>query len=882
MRQLLEPAVVEASAERRGALFSGAASLAEPIFDRCTDLELPGDAGYATLHGLYWLLVAVADGKPMLVTIDDLHWSDMPSGRFLSFLVHRLEGLRVAVLVATRPREPSTERGLLDDFSRDPRVESITPGPLSEHAVKELVRRALGSEPDGTFSRACWEATGGNPFFLNALLSELVSGGVAPTEAEGARVRGFGPEAVLRSILVRLATLPSGALALAQAVAVLGDRAGVQLAAELAALEVSAAIDAAEALVRIGIFIDSDELTFAHPIVGTALYRDLTASRRAQRHAQAALLLAQAGASHDEIAAHLLLIAPGADPKAHQTLRQAARRALARGAPEVAATYLKRALAEPCDPPNGIEVLVELGTAEAHAGLPECVAHLSSALQQADQPDHRVTAAVTLARALAASNRATESVELLTKLADDLADAEPGLAEPVEAELLSIGDIELSVRRHTQRPRVRSNDIAGRVRASTPVMLVHQAVEASLAGTSAAQAAELATQALADSQLLADSLAGGQLFFLASSLLIYAEAFEQAASFLDQAVAEAVSHGSALAFIGASAGRSLLNTRRGALAEAEADGRAAADAAQLNHWPMWRLHAGTILTGALLDRGEARHARAELDGLESEVGFATATQGIALQETRGRVRLELGETDAAVADLLGAGQSFERWGLRNPAAFAWRSHAGLGLLALGQPTRTAALATEEVALARRWGSPRALGVALRAQGLICGRDHEIPLLTQAVAVLKGSGAHVEYARALTDLGAALRRSKERTAAREPLRAALQLAHQCGATSLAERAQTELAASGARPRTPLRTGIDALSPSELRIATMAACGQSNPAIAQALFVTVKTIEMHLTNTYRKLNIASRGELSATLEAEPSNHSRPPRPAFTRIA
>jgi predicted ATPase len=77
------------------------------MFDRCADVELPGDAGYATLHGLYWLLVAVADGEPLLVTIDDMHWSDAPSGRFLSLLIHRLEGLRVAVLVATRPREPA-------------------------------------------------------------------------------------------------------------------------------------------------------------------------------------------------------------------------------------------------------------------------------------------------------------------------------------------------------------------------------------------------------------------------------------------------------------------------------------------------------------------------------------------------------------------------------------------------------------------------------------------------------------------------------------------------------------------------------------------------------------------------------------------------------
>jgi DNA-binding NarL/FixJ family response regulator len=155
--------------------------------------------------------------------------------------------------------------------------------------------------------------------------------------------------------------------------------------------------------------------------------------------------------------------------------------------------------------------------------------------------------------------------------------------------------------------------------------------------------------------------------------------------------------------------------------------------------------------------------------------------------------------------------------------------------------------------------------------VISGREQEIPLLTEAVAALERSGARVEYARAMTDLGAALRRAKHRTAAREPLRAALQLAHSCGAASVAARAHTELAASGARPRTPLRTGLDALSPSELRIARMAADGQPNPAIAQALFVTVKTVEMHLTSTYRKLSIASRRELAPAFETGRSSQA-----------
>jgi DNA-binding CsgD family transcriptional regulator len=350
------------------------------------------------------------------------------------------------------------------------------------------------------------------------------------------------------------------------------------------------------------------------------------------------------------------------------------------------------------------------------------------------------------------------------------------------------------------------------------------------------------------------------------TLLVYAEAYTEATAFLDEAVAESVARGSALGFIGASAGLSLLHARTGALVEAEADARAAIDAAQLNSWPAWHVHTRTLLAGALLERGDLRAASGELAGTEPPAGLALGTQETVLLETRGRLRLALGETEAAVADLLECGRRFERWGLLNPAAFAWRSGAALGLARLGsahERERAAALADEEVARARRWGSPRALGVALRGRGVVAGGEAELVLLAEAASALARSAARVEHARALTDLGAALRRAQRRTDARAPLREALELAHACGAVALAERARTELAAAGARPRTPWRTGVDALTPSERRIAGMAASGLGNPAIAQALFVTVKTIEMHLTSTYRKLDISSRAALAAAI-------------------
>jgi DNA-binding CsgD family transcriptional regulator len=199
----------------------------------------------------------------------------------------------------------------------------------------------------------------------------------------------------------------------------------------------------------------------------------------------------------------------------------------------------------------------------------------------------------------------------------------------------------------------------------------------------------------------------------------------------------------------------------------------------------------------------------------------------------------------------------------------WRSWAAEGLRLLDRNEEARALAEEELKLARRWGDPHAIGAALRVLGLVEGGTAGIGLLHEAVEVLAGSEARLERARALVDLGAALRRANQRTEARERLREGVDLAGRVGALGLAERGNEEIAATGARPRKVLRTGLDALTASERRVAQLAAEGMTNKEIAQTLFVTMKTVEVHLTSAYRKLEISSRVQLDkALLTPEPS--------------
>ena len=179
-----------------------------------------------------------------------------------------------------------------------------------------------------------------------------------------------------------------------------------------------------------------------------------------------------------------------------------------------------------------------------------------------------------------------------------------------------------------------------------------------------------------------------------------------------------------------------------------------------------------------------------------------------------------------------------------PAFMPWRSQAALALLGLGERDEAAGWRRKELELARTWGAPRALGAALRAAGLVEGGAEGLGLLEEAVAVLADSPAKLEHAKARTELGAALRRANRRSEAREQLRRAVELATICGAAPLAARAETELLATGARPRRIALSGVESLTPSERRVAEMAAEGPTNREIAQALFVTPKTVEVHL--------------------------------------
>ena len=312
----------------------------------------------------------------------------------------------------------------------------------------------------------------------------------------------------------------------------------------------------------------------------------------------------------------------------------------------------------------------------------------------------------------------------------------------------------------------------------------------------------------------------------------------------------------------ASAFSAIVSLQRGAVEDAEADARAATAIDGIAHWQLAANMAA--LVDALIERGRADEAETELIEAGLDGALPDARPYTPLLIVRGRLRSITARPDDALVDLLEAERRLERSGGGHAGGLDGRAEATLALLTAGQTEEARRRAGDDLERAQRWGTPRVVGRALRVQALADGGRQIIGRLEQAVAVLDSSPAPLELGRALLDLGGALRRANRRADARAPLRRALALAEQCGSVLLADAARRELAVTGVRVPRREHGGADSLTPSERRICDMAAQGLTNPQIAQGLFVTVKTVEMHLGHAYRKLDISSRAQLTTALQ------------------
>jgi DNA-binding CsgD family transcriptional regulator len=855
--QLFERPVSRFGDAERERFFSGSAGLAAPLVLEGTPVP---EGLTASLHGLYWLSANLAEERPLMLSIDDAHWCDPSTMRFLVYLAQRIEELPMTVVLAVATGHPPEPDPLLAELRAHRATTILRPRPLSLEAVKRALRDSLlpGAEP--LFARACHEATAGNPLLLGELALELSLRDVEPEDANADAVFALAPESLSAAVLIRLRRLGEGAPELARAIAVLGDGAELRHAAPLAGLPVDRAIQLADSLMEAGVLRREPGLSFAHPMVRVAVDADRPEFDRAEAHRRAAGMLIAEGAPLEKLAPQLIAGRPDNDPRAAEVLLEAGRRALAGGAPDSAIRLLRRALDEPPPPERRADVLITLGRAEGAAGVTGAIDRLTGALDLIGEPTGRAAAALDAGRLLISHARWEDAVETLDRGLEDLNGTDDALRARLEA--ARVAAVRVIPGPATDSPPVALDDTTLESTVAGRLILARAAAARALRGTSADEVHGLATRALGGGALLEDESCDGIGLYLAVFALVVAEDLQTAELAASTAVDDAQRRGSVLGFATACHFRALAVLRRGRIPDAAADTVNTLEARKYG----WRLALASAVAAqaeCLVERGELEAAGRELHGLMKEHGTPRDLGAYRFVGVRGHVRLLQLSPANALEDLIEAGRMMRELGGDNPAVYPWRSLASSASLALGDREEARRLAEEEVALAGEFGAPGAHARALSALAAISDGAEGIEIREEAVRMFESSQAALDRARALVDLGATLRRATRRRDAREPLTSGLDLARRCGARALAQRAREELVAVGARPRRDAATGREALTVRESQVAGLAAQGMSNREIAEALFVTVKTVEWHLKHAYRKLGVGSRRELGPAL-------------------
>lgn len=830
VRQLFEPYVRDPA--RRDVLLASAADGARVVFDGLGAAGRRSHGNFAVLHGLYWLTVHLAGERPLVISIDDAQWCDAASLRFLAYLVKRLQGLPVLVVMTMRSGEEGVEHSLLAELALDPAVTVLRPRSLSVEAAGSLVNELLGEAAD-SFVQACHRMTSGNPLLLRQLLRALEEEGIRPDVTHVDTVRAVGSRAVSSLVMLRLRRMPSPATAVARAVAVLGEDAELPTVAELAQVPEDEAAVVIDALSRGEILRDQLPLAFVHPLVRDAVYADLPAAERALHHERAAGLLAGKGAPADNVAAHLLLAPRRGSPVTVDRLRAAAHTAIGRGASDAAVGLLRRALDEPVPPDLRAEVLVELGMVEAQVDGPAGATHLAEAYHLVEDAHERARIAMLVVR----THVFASPPGVATAFALEAEAALPAGHDDDCQGLVALRRISGYMHwlppeayRAGPAPRVTGDGDGARMLAAT---LCYERLRD---GEDLDGAIELARFALDGDRLL--EVDNGLLWIVAANVLLLADA--DVGDFWDRALARARANGGLFAVLSVNLWRGFTQWRGGQLEDAL---QSLADATEQQD--MWGVsdvtatYAAAFTLGVQVDQGDLEGAAETLDAARLLPWMGEG--GRLLAESAARLRLEQGRPAEALEEVTGLAEGSD---IANPAWAHWRGLKARALAAVGRLEDAVQLAEEEVALLRRWGAASSLGPALRTLGeLRAGSGAED--LREAVELLSATTAKLEHARAQLSLGRSSQVADVEAVAL--LQSALAGARACGARSVAREAVDALSLRGHHHDEPAADVPAQPSARQRTVLDLAASGLDVNEVAERLFLTPGTVRAVLEST-----------------------------------
>ncbi|MFS8197575.1 AAA family ATPase [Streptomyces sp. CWNU-52B] len=815
---------------------------------------------------------SAATARPLLLTVDDADEADPESVRLLTHALRSTRDLPVLLALGWRDGD---EPAPLDAWATRSVLQVLRPRPLTGQGIDLVARRLTGGAVEARFQERALAATNGNPSLVTGLLAGLRELGLPLTTA-GLDAAGegdipvFGPRT--RRLLRRQ---PSLTVRTAQALAVLGDHAHVTTGSGLARVETTAFTRSLRRLETIGLVRPAGEpglWSFADPAVRNAVLTDTPPRTRTDLHGRAARLLHDRGAPAPDIAGHLLQDpAVARQPWARAVLREAARKAMLHGAAADAVELLRPCVPhgaeDTCDP----ALVMELGLAESRVDPEASVGHLAAVLDRVGGGEPRIAVLSALIGGLTRTGRVGRATELLTAEAAAGPGSGAALLHRLEAQMLMAGTDNRDAYTELLDTVSFRLDLPG----DTPE---ERALLACRAFVSVARTEHLPQALAAANRVL---LKGGPItdspacLAMAASTLMYADRPQEAAAVYQQLIegTDAVPdhlYVQLLALDGEA------GARLGRLDRALLSTATALEGAPVERATRHQALALAVRLHALLDRGDVAAADA-LAGAVPQDRIDDAWQWNEFLCARGRLRLARDEPSAALLDLMECGRRQQAWHRTNPAASSWWYWAGHARLALGDRAAATALGTRAVGAARAAGLPGALGTGLELLAAAAADDPErLVLLEEAESVLARTGSALSLARVRVARGRALLQAGHVGTARTVLRQGWEESRTIGARSLHEEAHGLLLKTGARPRAAASRRSGELTRSEAKVARLAAAGRTNLQIAQALFVTRRTVEVHLTSVYRKFGLSGRKELRGTL-GPAAAESAPPGPA-----
>ncbi|MER5467173.1 AAA family ATPase [Streptomyces sp. NPDC002685] len=800
VRQLLQPALVSLLPEEAREYLGDWYDIAGPALG----IAEPGDRQpdpQGVCDGLVAAVRRLAKREwPLVLLIDDAHWADQETLRWLAAFTERLDDLSVLVVVARRPGGVSGESArLLDAVAAAARPVSPLSA-LTPAAAEGLTRATLGEHADAPFCREVWAVTGGNPYETVELLAKVQDSELDPTEGSAAELRDLNRSARGRGLVARLEGLGIDATRFAWAAAILGTGISLDLAAQLAGMPDDEANRCAELLGAARILTTAGpasghgpdgDLEFVHPLIATAVYRSIPDALRTAMHGQAAWAVTESGRGAAAASRHLLEVHPDDDPELVDQMREAAREHLAVGAPDAARRCLERALKEPPLPEVHARVLYELGCATLLTAPSTTIGHLRAALERPGLEDTmRVDAVFRLSQALLHNNQLDEAVRTVD---EELERLEPG---PARMRLQAVHYMWEGIHAGEERSG-HSSGLAELVTTCTGrdnserALLILRGFDAMTRGENAEEVVELCDRALVNGRLApglgwTDTEWGVELLLMLGSAYAYADRLDRAESLFNEALHAYVKAGWSGGHLSlANAYLGLAHRRRGRLADAEHYQRESLRLAERvgRGLPLyWSATCGLIDT--LLARGHVQEAA----DIAERYGFAPPYPStIVLPDTRsvrGRLLLTLGRTKEAVNELEAAEKAAGARGHHNTVLAPWAVDLAKAL-ATEDPSRAAALASDARRQAERFGTDTAIGEALRCAAALETGQRAVRLAAQAVTYLEASPCQYEHAAARIEYGIVSRSVTE-------LNKGLTLARSSGADGLVTKAELALA------------------------------------------------------------------------------------------